>query len=103
MKVSIVIPSYNHWALTHTLLYSLYQLESEDLNEVVLVDDCSQEAEVVQGEHWWKDNGMFKGRAIDFRCLRLELNVGFLKASNIGLKEATGDIKILLSNDVTIG
>ena len=36
------------------------------------------------------------------RALNLEENVGFLKASNVGMKDATGDIIILLSNDVRV-
>ena len=102
MKVSVIIPSRDKWSLTHNLLYSLYKLESEDLNEIVLVDDESQEAETLQGQHWWFTNGMFKSRAIDFWILQQDQNVGFLRSSNGGLKKATGDIKVLLSNDVVV-
>ena len=34
--------------------------------------------------------------------LLIEKNVGFLKACNVGVKEAKGDIIILVSNDVRI-
>jgi GT2 family glycosyltransferase len=102
MKVSVVIPSHDHWALTHNLLYSPYKLESEDLDELVLIDDHSEEAETLQGEEWWITNGMFKGRAMPFRVIRLGENLGFLKASNFGLRQAEGDIKVLLSNDVVV-
>lgn len=96
-KVSIVIPYYNHWSLTHALLYGLFNLEKDNIHEIMLVDDASDEEGLVGGEKWWKDNGL-----LPVRVLRFDENKGFIKAANKGLKKATGDVKVLISNDVLI-
>jgi glycosyltransferase involved in cell wall biosynthesis len=60
MTFSIVIPSYNHWDLTHSLLFDIYNNFPQDV-EILVVDDCSPDAEVLKGLAWWM-NGMLKGR-----------------------------------------
>lgn len=98
MTVSIVIPIYNKWALTHQCLYDIQSRCSvESVDEVLIVNDNSPDEDVRVGLKWWKDTGM-----LPIREIRLDKNVMFLKASNIGMKKATGDIIILLSNDVRI-
>ena len=95
-KVSIVIPNYNRWDLTHILLFGLYQ-RCASIDEIIVVNDgCTQE-ESFSGLDWWKSTEL-----LPVRELRLKKNVGFLKASNAGMKQATGDITILISNDVIV-
>ena len=95
-KVSIVIPNYNRWDLTHILLFGLYQ-RCASIDEIIVVNDgCTQE-ESFSGLDWWKSTEL-----LPVRELRLKKNVGFLKASNAGMKQATGDIIILISNDVIV-
>jgi GT2 family glycosyltransferase len=96
MKVSIVIPIYNNWALTHQCLFDIYS-KCTLVDEVVVVNDCSPEEAVYQGMEWWKNTKM-----LPLRHIKLSENVMFLKASNIGMKKATGDVIILLSNDVRL-
>ena len=43
MKLSVVVPSYNHWALTHQCLFDLYKHCVNDIDEVVVVDDGSDD------------------------------------------------------------
>lgn len=93
MKTSIVIPMFNHWELTHALLYDLYNWCTQ-IDEVLLVDNGSTEKD---GRDWWLGSGM-----LPLRVIRIEENIGFLKAANVGMKEAAGDIVILISNDVKI-
>lgn len=93
MKVSVVIPFYNHWDLTHALLFDLYNY-CKGIDEVLLIDNGSTEKD---GRDWWIDNGM-----LPIRVLRIPENIGFLKAANYGMVEAKGDVLTLISNDVSI-
>lgn len=96
MKVSFVIPTYNHYALLHQILYDIYQTCSL-VDEVLVVNDASTDEDVYNGLAWWK-----KAEMLPIREIRLETNHMFLKASNIGLKKAVGDVIILISNDVRV-
>lgn len=95
-KVSIVIPIYNRWSLTHQCLYDIYN-HCTHVDEVVIVNDNSPDDDVYGGLNWWKSTKM-----LPIRELRLKENVMFLRASNIGMQKATGDVIILLSNDVRL-
>ena len=95
MNVSIVIPYYNGWEMTHSLLYDLYRNDKDNITEVMLVDDASTDTACISGASFWK-------KLLPVRIYRFEENVGFLRAANKGLEKATGDIKVLISNDVSI-
>jgi len=47
-SVSVIIPFYNHWEMTHQRLVELYRFVPEPL-EIVLVNDCSTERRC----GWW--------------------------------------------------
>lgn len=96
MKVSIVIPIYNKWGLTHQALFDIYS-KCSPVHEVIVVDDCSTDSDVYTGIQWWKNTEL-----LGLRYVKLSENVMFLRASNIGMKKATGDVIILLSNDVRL-
>lgn len=96
MKVSIVIPCFDHFDLTGQILMDIYQ-NCRTVDEVIVVDDCSKKEETFQGYVFWASQ-----KTLPLRIVRLTENVGFLKASNRGMKEATGDIVALISNDVRI-
>ncbi len=98
-KVSIVIPVYNHYALTNKMLYSLQKKEKESIGKILVIDDCSPDEEVQTGLAWWKSQWDV------IEVVRNETNLGFLQSSNKGMKMVTGnpdEIVILLSNDVEI-
>jgi GT2 family glycosyltransferase len=94
MTISIVIPYQNGWGMTHQLLYDLYRTDKELIDEVMLIDDASDDGSI-GGATWWK-------KLLPVRIFRFEENKGFLLSANKGLKKATGDIKILISNDVRV-
>lgn len=93
MKVSFVIPVYNNFHLTNQLLVDIYEHTKPD--EVVVVDNGSTEKATLDGLEWW----CYYNHIIN---MRIEENIGFLLASNAGLKRATGDVICLISNDVRI-
>jgi GT2 family glycosyltransferase len=97
LTFSIVIPSYNHWDLTHSLLFDIYNNFPQDV-EILVVDDCSPDAEVLKGLAWWM-NGMLKGR---LHVIINKENLGFLRTANLGVSKATGEMVMLVSNDVRI-
>lgn len=93
MKVSFVIPIWNNFHLINDLLVNISNHCTAD--EVIVVDDFSTDPKTLNGLSWWEFNGNVKvHRPIE--------NLGFLKASNYGLKLATGDILCLISSDVKI-
>lgn len=99
-KTHIVIPIYNHWAMTHTQLFQLYNTERENIDSILIIDDASSED--MSGLNWWKNNGM-----LPIRVIRNETNQGFLLSANCGIDLIADDcgaedIIILLSSDVEI-
>ena len=96
-SVSIILPFYNHWEMTHQRLVELYRFIPEPL-EIVLVDDCSTERDVTGGIKWWQSN-MHTHKVL---YVWNKVNVGFGMSHNRGYKASSGDIVIFLSNDVVI-
>jgi GT2 family glycosyltransferase len=96
ITTSVVIPCYNHWEFTHSLLFDLYK-NSDIPDEVIVMDDCSTDSMVADGIRFWTDK-----RMLPVTHYRQAKNQGFLKTSNAGIEYADGDVVILLSNDVSI-
>ena len=95
-SVSVVIPCFNKWHLTHQLLFDLYK-NCSLIEEVIVVDNGSAEKEVKDGLAWWTTTHM-----LPIETITLKENVGFLRAANIGLKAAVEDVVCLVSNDVRV-
>lgn len=97
-KVSIVIPTYNTWKLTQGLLDTLSRHESENIDEVLGVDDGSSFDSV--------DAGLETD--LPMSILHLAGNSGFPIACNSGLMQvsrggfAEKKLIFLISNDVII-
>lgn len=94
MKVSYVIPIYDHWKLINDLLCQIYDHSLPD--EIIIVDDYSTDKETLEGIAWWAQNYDL------IKILRPAANLGFLKAANYGVSQATGDIVCLISSDVRV-
>jgi len=94
--VSIVIPTYNHWSMTHALIQGLLSHEKDRITEIVVVDDGSQEV----CEFDWGNLGVVK-------TYKMPKNVGFTLTANAGLEmclkpPASRHLIFLISNDVQI-
>lgn len=105
-SVHIVIPVYNQWNLCHELLWKLQRIEAKNISSIHLINDCSTDEEVVGGMKWWSSS---YGSKFPIRFINTEENVGFLRASNYGIKTVSemdsvhsNDIILLLSTDVSI-
>lgn len=100
-NVNIVIPAYNNWNMTDTLLRQLLRLEKENISKILIVDDASTD-EVLPGLTYWSENSEPKVSAF----IQKE-NKGFLFSSNYGMSTIADysdgeDIIILLSTDVSV-
>ena len=98
----IVIPIYKNWMLCHRLLNDLRKYEKENIGQVVVVDDFSEDAEVDGGLEFWVDSGLFP-----ITVLRNESNIGFTLSAIRGLHAACqgedDDVVFLISSDVRFG
>jgi len=97
VKVSVIIPQYKHMDLLHQILFGLWKYCKEDIDEIIIVDDFSNDPDL---DNYYV-NGMMINK-LPVTVLKKETNEGFLKTCNRGVQEATGDIVVLLSNDVLI-
>lgn len=98
--VSIVIPIYKNWELCQSLLQDLMKHEKDNVDEVIIVDDFSEDAEVDGGLEFWVESNV-----LPVSVVRTERNGGFTISSNIGLKYAdviTKGVSFLISSDVRI-
>ena len=96
MSLSVVIPTYDHWSLCHSLLFNIYQF-NRSVDEVLVIDNGSTELDYHKGLEWWTLQ-----RMLPIKVLELEENIGFLRACNVGVRKASGDNIILISNDVEV-
>lgn len=89
---SVVVLGWNHWDLTRTLVRGLVEHEAENITELIIVDNGSDEAvNNVEG----------------FPVHRLPKNIGFTLGANHGLRLALKELAsrhlvFLISNDVQI-
>lgn len=91
MSVSIIIPNYNGEELLKGNLPKVFEAKkaySDGKVEIIVVDDCS------------KDDSLSILRQFDIKVIRNEKNLGFSTTVNRGVKEAQGEIVVLLNTDV---
>jgi GT2 family glycosyltransferase len=94
--VSFVIPVYNQARMTVSCFASIRASISCPY-EIIWIDNGSNEVEF----------GTIKVQAtrprVHTKLVRFEKNIGFVKATNAGIREAEGEYVILLNNDTEVG
>jgi len=95
--ISIIVPAFNRWDLTHARFLELYQHVSHHDIEVIYSDDASTEGEVLSGLRWWQTS-----KLLPLEVVFNPKNRGFGATCNQGAEHAQGDSLIFLSNDVLI-
>ena len=90
--ITVLIPVYNHWAITLNTLRSLVAMANDTRFEVIVADDASTDATQQLGRQLpW------------LRIWRREANQGFLDTCNGAAALARGELLLLLNNDVLVG
>lgn len=95
--ISIIIPFYNRWDLTHQRMMDLHKWINEEV-EIVLVNDASTDMEIKGGVAFWQKNS--PRHTIKYK--ENKENLGFGGSMNAGADAASGNILVFLSNDVQI-
>ena len=91
MTVSIIIPHFNGTDILSNCLDSLLSHDRKP-EEIIVVDNGSTDDSV----------DMLKLHYPEVKLLTLTKNTGFTGANNAGLKEASGDMIVLLNNDCIV-
>ena len=94
LTISVVIPNYNGLDLLKKCLSSIYALDSfkNGAYEVLVVDDASED-DIYQ---------RIKDEFPKVRVIRNNKNSGFGRSCNRGVKEASGELIVLLNNDIMV-
>ncbi|MBT8524353.1 glycosyltransferase family 2 protein [Polynucleobacter paneuropaeus] len=91
MSISLVIPLWNHLASSKLMLASLWKSIFISKLEVLFINDASQD-----GTSEWL-------ASLTYDCIKIivnDSNIGYAKSNNIGAYQASGDILVLLNNDL---
>ena len=93
MKYSIVIPTYNHCDdLLKPCIESIQRYTSFENTEIIVVaNGCTDNT-----------REYIESLSIPIKLIWEEQALGYTKATNLGIKEATGDYVVLLNNDTEI-
>ena len=94
-RISVVIPFFNNWDLTHQRLMDLWKHVNP--YEIILIDDASTETKIDSSVAWWQ-----KEVKLPIRYVKNGKNLGFGKSMNKGIWLSEGEVVVLLSNDVTV-
>lgn len=92
MNVSLIVPTYNGLALLQKHLPALLAADGISEAEIVIADDGSADGTV----DWLREH------VPQARVVALETNGGFSRACNAAIAAATGDVLVLLNNDVEV-
>lgn len=100
IKLSIIIPVFNNWNFTKTILKDLSELPDD--HEVIIVDNGStDDTEMMLTTMFFDGSGgpILPG---GFRYIRNKTNEGFAKACNKGFSASRGKYIMFLNNDVRV-
>jgi len=92
MDVSIVVVAWNVRNLLEQCIRSVYEQTREVQFEIIYVDNGSEDGSVE----------MVKKEFPDVRIIENKTNLGFIKASNQGIRVSTGRYVLLLNSDTII-
>jgi GT2 family glycosyltransferase len=98
MKLSIIIVNYNTYTLTKQTIESVIEKEHPFQYEILLVDNASSDGSI---ERLQKDfNELILQGTL--QIFINEINLGFAKANNIGIRVAIGEYILLLNSDTVV-
>lgn len=89
--ISVVTVNYNHSSDTIEFLESIYKSSYKNF-EIIVVDNGSEPG----------DAELIKEKFNDITLYRLEKNIGFAPANNIGIRNSNGDYILSINNDMVV-
>lgn len=93
--VSIIIPVYNALSMTKACVESLYRFTEGHDFEVIVINNASED-----GTFQWLNE---KSKQLaKLNVVKMEKNIGFGPAVNIGLQSAKGKYLVILNNDTLV-
>ncbi len=92
MDLSIIIVNYNVKEFLQNLIHSIEKASTNITKEIIVIDNASDDGSVE----------FLKEKFPQIRLIANKINLGFGKANNIGLKEATGKYILLLNPDTIV-
>jgi len=95
-KVSVIIPTKDHVEITKACLESIYNKTIYKNYEVILVNNRSEKKETF--ELFEK----YKKKYDNFRVVNADMEFNYSKINNLAVKEAKGEVIILLNNDTEV-
>ena len=95
--VSIIIPTRDLSALLENCLKSIFDRTAYDRFEVIIVDNDSQEPGTLNLFRRWQENEPDR-----FRVVPLPIPFNFPALINEGVRNAVGDLVLLLNNDIEV-
>lgn len=102
MKISIIIPVFNQLTYTQQMYASLQATLPDDLDiEVLFVDDASSDGTPA----WLRSIASTKSSAHSIKSVGVitnPVNLGYAKSNNRAARESTGDLLLLLNNDLVL-
>ena len=97
--VTVVVLTYNNLEFSRNCLFSVENYSDYANLEVIVVDNASSDG----SREWLREWAEEPSRAGHRRRLILnDENLGFAAGNNVGLREATGDILVMLNNDTYV-
>lgn len=97
MQTSVIIPVFNQVKYTKNLISTMLALTPP--NQLIVVDNGSTDE---TSEYLRLVHDECEMARVSFKTVTFSENMGFGRAMNAGLRESSGDCKILLNNDVKI-
>ena len=93
MKLSVVIVSYNVKYYLHQCLCSVERATRGMDSEILVVDNCSQDASL----------SFLRPRHPNVTFIDSGANLGFAKANNMAIRQSSGEFVLLLNPDTIVG
>ncbi len=93
--ISVIIPVYNALDDVKKLFNSIVKANFSDRIDILVINDASGSETTEFLREWSLKNPKFK-------LMENKENLGFIKTCNRGMKQATGDVVVLLNSDTVI-
>ncbi|MDQ7033151.1 MAG: glycosyltransferase family 2 protein, partial [Desulfonauticus sp.] len=97
IPITIIIPVYNKWDLTKNCLLSLKKYTPDNTYKIIVVDNNSTDKTPVVAKEFGR--GLF---GENYKYVRLNENINFGPACNLGAKLAKTDLLFFLNNDTVV-